>query len=52
MAGVNIQTAGTILIVVGVIGLVASLFMELAYANRRGGREVEVEREPAVRERF
>ncbi len=52
VAGVNIQTAGVILIVAGVIGLLVSLFME--FAGRRGPRDVEVvrEREPVVRERY
>ena len=54
VAGLNIQTAGVILMVAGVIGLVVSLFMEFAYAGRRGPRDVEVvrEREPVVRERY
>ena len=52
VAGFSIQTAGTILIVAGVIGLLVSLFLEFAYADRRP-RDVEVvrEREPVVRER-
>ena len=54
VAGFSIQTAGTILIVAGVIGLVVSLFLEFAYADRRRRREVEVvrEREPGARERY
>jgi hypothetical protein len=53
VAGISIQTAGTILIVAGVIGLIVSLLMEFAYA-RRGPRDVEVvrERDPYVRERY
>ena len=55
VAGFNIQTAGVILIIAGIIGLVVSLFLE-ASADRRGAREVEVvrerEREPVVRERY
>ena len=53
VAGIRIETVGVILMVAGVIGLIASLFMEFAYAGRRGPREVEVvrEREPVVRER-
>ena len=55
LVGINIQTVGVILMVAGVIGLIASLFMEFAYA-RRGPREREVEvvreREPVVRERY
>ena len=54
VAGLNIQTAGVILMVAGVVGLIVSLFMEFAYADRRGPRDVEVvrEREPVVRERY
>jgi hypothetical protein len=54
VAGFNIQTAGTILIVAGVIGLLVSLFLEFAYADRRRPRDGEVvrEREPVVRERY
>ena len=54
VAGLNIQTAGVILFVAGAIGLLVSLFMEFAYAGRRGARDVEVvrEREPVVRERY
>ena len=55
VAGFNIQTAGVILIVAGIIGLVVSLIM-MASADRRGARDVEVvrerEREPVVRERY
>ena len=53
VAGFSIQTAGTILIVAGVIGLVVSLLLEFVYADRRRRGEVEVvrEREPVVRER-
>ena len=52
VAGLDIATAGVILMVAGVIGLIVSLFMEFAYADRRP-RDVEVvhEREPVVRER-
>ena len=35
VAGVDIQTAGLILMVVGVIGLVISLFMMTAWNDRR-----------------
>ncbi|MBA3299497.1 MAG: hypothetical protein H0U24_05385 [Thermoleophilaceae bacterium] len=53
VAGFNIQTAGVILIVAGIIGLVVSLIM-MASADRRGARDVEVvrEREPVARERY
>ncbi len=46
-SGFSIHTAGTILMVVGVVGLVLSLFWSLAYARRR---DAVVER-PIVRER-
>ena len=54
VAGISIQTCGVILMIAGVVGLLVSLFMEFAYADRRGPRDVEVvrEREPYVRERF
>jgi len=52
VAGFEIQTAGVILIVVGVVGLIVSLFLD--FADRRGPRDVDVvrEREPVVRERY
>jgi hypothetical protein len=37
VAGINIQTAGLILMIVGAVGLVIGLFM-LASARRRGDR--------------
>lgn len=49
VAGISIQTAGVILIVAGIIGLIVSLMMEAS--ARRGPREVVQEREPVVRER-
>ncbi len=53
VAGISIQTAGVILIVAGIIGLVVSLLMDLS-ARRRAPGEVEVvrEREPVGRERY
>ena len=53
VAGFSIQTAGVILIVAGVVGLVVSLFL-YSQAERRPPREVEVvrEREPVARERY
>ena len=53
VAGFNIQTAGVILMVAGVVGLVVSLFLHLSADDRRRADEVEVvrEREPVVRER-
>jgi Domain of unknown function (DUF6458) len=47
VAGVDVQTAGVILVVVGVIGLIASLFEQTIWADRRRRRTVE----PEVRER-
>jgi hypothetical protein len=35
VAGIDIQTAGLILMIVGVIGLVISLFMLTAWSDRR-----------------
>jgi hypothetical protein len=51
VAGFSIQTAGVILIVAGIVGLIVSLLLEAS--ARRGPREREVvrEREPVVRER-
>ncbi len=53
VAGFSIQTAGVILMVAGVVGLLVSLFLYLSAEDRRGAREVEVvrEREPVTRER-
>lgn len=55
VAGFSIQTAGVILMVAGIVGLIVSLFLHFSHEGRRGPRdEVEVvrEREPAVRERY
>jgi hypothetical protein len=45
--GFNIQTAGTILIIVGIIGLVVSLLWMTIWSERRG----RVAERPVVRER-
>jgi Na+/melibiose symporter-like transporter len=45
--GFNIQTAGTILIVIGIIGLVISLFWMTLWSGRRE----RVAERPVVRER-
>ena len=45
VAGFSIQTAGVILIVAGVVGLLVSLFLEMSGSDRRGSRDVEVVRE-------
>ncbi len=55
VAGFSIQTAGVILMVAGIVGLVVSLFLHFSQEGRRGPRdEVDVvrEREPATRERY
>jgi predicted MFS family arabinose efflux permease len=48
VAGVDVQTAGVILMVVGVIGLIASLLEQTIWADRRRRAVVEPE---VVRER-
>ena len=54
VAGFSIQTAGVILMVAGVVGLLISLFLYVSDADRRRQREVEVvrERDPDPRERY
>ena len=50
VSGISIATVGTILMIVGIVGLVISLFY-LMSAERRGvvvGRERVVERDPYV----
>ena len=46
VAGVDIQTAGLILMVVGGLGLVISLLEQLVWADRRRARGVEPEAAP------
>jgi hypothetical protein len=41
VAGVDIQTAGVILMVVGGLGLVISLLEEMVWADRRRGRPAD-----------
>jgi hypothetical protein len=48
VAGISIQTAGLILMLVGVLGLVIGLFM-LASQRRSGTREVSYEDRPLYR---
>ena len=43
VAGINIQTAGLILMIVGVIGLVISLFFMTAWSDRRRRGDAVVE---------
>jgi hypothetical protein len=40
VAGIDIQTAGLILMIVGIIGLVLSLFLMTAWSDRRRGDTV------------
>jgi len=49
VGGFNIQTAGVILIVAGVVGLIVSIFLLSAWSDRRRGDAVA--REEVVRER-
>jgi hypothetical protein len=52
VAGIDIQTAGLILMIVGVIGLIISVFFMTAWSDRRRGDGVVEERryrdDPAV----
>ena len=50
VAGIDLQTAGVILMVVGVIGLLISL-LYMAMASDRRRRAAPAETEPVVRER-
>jgi len=47
VAGISIQTAGVILMVVGAVGLIVSLLQTRLWSDRRRA----VETEPVVRER-
>lgn len=51
VAGFSIQTAGVILIVAGIVGLIVSLMLEASARRAPRDREVVREREPVVRER-
>jgi hypothetical protein len=47
VSGINIHTVGLILIIVGIIGLVLSLFWMITWSPRnRGGGDRVVERDP------
>jgi hypothetical protein len=52
--GINITTVGLILMIVGIVGLVLSIFYMLAWGPRRAGaveeRDRVVERNPTYRE--
>ena len=46
-SGINLHTVGTILIIVGIVGLVLSLLYMLTWAPQRGAhRERVIERDP------
>jgi len=51
IGGFNLQTAGVILIVVGIVGLLVSIFLEMSGRDRRR-RDVVVEERPVTRERL
>ncbi len=48
VSGLDLATVGVILMIVGAIGLLLSLFMASAWADRRRDREVVVDRGPRV----
>ncbi len=45
-SGINLQTVGLILIIVGIVGLVLSLFWMITWSPRRRAGDRVVEREP------
>lgn len=46
-SGINLQTVGLILVIVGIVGVVLSLFWMITWSpRRRGGGERIVERDP------
>jgi hypothetical protein len=47
-SGINLATVGLILIIVGIVGLVLSIFYMLAWSPRRRGVERDPYREPPV----
>jgi hypothetical protein len=51
IGGLDLQTAGVILIVVGIVGLLVSIFLEMSGRDRRR-RDVVVEERPVTRERL
>jgi hypothetical protein len=51
IGGFDLQTAGVILIVVGIVGLLVSIFLEMSGRDRRR-RDVVVEERPVTRERL
>ncbi len=48
VSGISLATVGLILMIVGGIGLVVSLFMASAWGDRRRDREVVVDRGPRL----
>jgi len=51
VGGFNVQTAGVILIVAGIVGLLVSIFLEMGARDRRR-RDVVVEERPVERGRL
>jgi len=51
IGGFDLQTAGVILIVAGIVGLLVSIFLEMSARDRRRS-DVVVEERPVVRERL
>lgn len=45
-SGINLQTVGLILIIVGIVGVVLSLFWMITWSPRRHERDRVVERDP------
>ncbi len=50
VSGISLQTVGLILMIVGIVGLVISLFYALAWSGRRGRVVRGVERDPYYEE--
>ena len=48
VSGISLATVGLILMIVGAIGLLVSLFMMSAWGDRRRDREVVVDRGPRL----
>ncbi len=51
VAGVEIDTAGQILLIIGIIGLIISLLYEFMYARNRQSVVTRYDEPPVVRER-
>ena len=52
VSGINIQTAGTVLLIVGIVGLLLSVLYTFVWSRSRTTREVHVadERDPRYRD--